>query len=215
MPPSDAPLSQAEWTQRLEPAFATSMRAVHEKITSESHVQRWLQRASFEAAQGLTAENHLQAEAEAHSRLLDDLTDTFPALVEAVTELTDGCGTLDLRWRPLNPNYSRIEVDFGRSFDIDVFYRCDTLDDDALQNALKRVHAALPESDPFPNRPQTATGLIAHDGDAVGFRWHKRLNDDGQPWLTGTILPASGETIDNIRPGAAPKALKEALAQAG
>lgn len=191
------------------------MRAVHEKITSEGHVQRWLQRASFEAAQGLTAANHLQAEAQAHARLLDDLTDTFPALVDAVRELTDGCGTLDLRWRPLNPNYSRIEVDFGRSFDIDVFYRCDTLDDDTIRDALKRIHGALPKSDPFPNRPQTATGLVAHDGEAVGFRWSKRLNDEGKEWLTGTILPASGETIDNIRPGSAPKALMNALSQAG
>lgn len=214
MPSSDAPPSTAEWKQRLRPLFAKSMRDVHERITSEPHVQRWLQRASFEVTENLMAENPFQAEAKAHARLLDHLVDTFPALVEAVDALTDGCGTLDVRWRPLNPNYSRIEVDFGRNHAIDVFYRCPTLDAADIRTALRHVREALPEGAPFPNRPQTATGLVAHDGRAVGVRWIRRVDDDGTNWLTGTLLHRDGTATENLRPDALPDALRNALAQA-
>ena len=212
---SSAPLlSASAWKERLAPAFTRSMRAVHEKITSQRSVQQWLQQASFQAAQNLTAANHFQAEAQAHARLLADLADTFPALVEAVHELTDGCGQLDLHWRPLNPNYSRVEVRFGRDFEIDVFYRCEAMDEANLQAALRCVKSVLPDSEPFPGRPQTATGLVAYAGRVAGFRWVRRLNDKRKTWVTGTVLPPNADAIENIRPSSALQVLRQVLVPA-
>lgn len=197
--PTAAPPSQNEWKDRIAPLLDTSLREVSERITSHPSIQSWLHEASFDAAQGFGGMSDMQAQAHAYGQMVDRLTQRFPALVDAVHDLTAGCGHLDLHWRPLEPNYSRIYINFGRNFSVDVFYRLDTLAPDEAQQALQTVKAALPRGTPFPNRPNTVTGIAGHDGTCVGIRFSDQVDEHGTRWLSVTLLPKHREPVKNLR----------------
>jgi hypothetical protein len=212
MPSSSETPTKEQWKDRLEPAFADSMEAVGERITNASAVQTWLHEASFEAAQGAAAMQGMQAEAEGYMHMMSDLEDTFPELVAAVEELTDGCGRLNVHWRPLTPNFSRVYVDFDTDYTVNVFCRVDERSPEAVRNALARIAEALPEGEPFPNRPNEATGLIACDGGSVGARIyeHAATEERGRR-RTVAVLPVDGRASDPMPRDAAVRALLDAL----
>jgi len=143
--PTVASPSTEEWKDRLAPLLDQSLQDVSEKITSHPSIQTWLHEATFEAVQGLTGVPDLQAQAQAHRRLLDQLEEHFAPLVDAVHDLTDGCGHLDVHWRPLEPNYSRVYVDFACTFTVDVFHRLDALMLDEATEKCTAQGPALPE----------------------------------------------------------------------
>lgn len=196
MPPASP--TKEEWLDRLRPLLHTSLDEVSERITSHPSVQSWLHEASFEAAQGLGGMPNMQAEAQAYGQMLDGLAEHFPALVEAVDALTQGCGQLDVHWRPLEPNYSRIYIRFERTFDIDLCYPLTSITREALTRAVHAVREALPDSMPFPNRPNEATGLIIYDGVDVGVRYTDRVGDDGQRWRRVTLLAPNREPLKGL-----------------
>jgi hypothetical protein len=193
-----APLTQDEWIDRLRPLLHTSLDEVSERITSHPSIQSWLHDASFEAAQGLGGMPSMQAEAQAYGRMLDGLKEHFPALVAAVDELTHNCGQLDLHWRPLEPNYSRIYIRFDRAFDIDLCYPLPSISREALAGALRAVRDALPRGAPFPNRPNTVTGLVVHTGTDVGVRYTDRIGDEGQRWRRVTLLAPPRDPLNGL-----------------
>lgn len=197
--PTAASLSQDEWTDRLAPLLDTSLREVSERITSHPSIQSWLHEASYEVAQEFGGMADMQAETQAYGAMIDRLEQRFPALVDAVHALTDGCGRLDLHWRPLDPNYSRVYIDFGRTFNVDVFYRLAALSPREAGRALQTVKTALPKGTPFPNRPNTATGIAGHNGTCVGIRYHDQVDEHGTRWHRVTLLPKSQEPIKNLR----------------
>lgn len=212
MSSSSTLLSKDEWKTRLEPALSESMQDVSERITSARSVQLWLHDASYEAAQDLARQSDLQAQAMAHRRMMDDFEETFGALIEAVHDLTEGCGTIELNWRPLAPNYSKLYIDFGRDFTADVFVRLSECTPDEAKRALDTVQAALPKGEPFPNRPNVATGLIAHAGQCVGLQVYDRIGDNRRRWRSVTLLPKEREPIENVRLDQAPRRLLKLLA---
>lgn len=202
------PPTQDEWIERLKPHLTRSLDDVSEEITSHPSIQSWLHRAPFEAAQPLGGMADLQARAHAHGRMQEDLKAQFPELVDAVRTLTQGCGHLDLHWRPLEPNYSRVYIDFRRGFDVALCYPLDTLAARAIQRALQAVEAALPAGTPFPNRPNTATGLVVHEGHGLGVRYTDRIGENDQRWRRVTLLPPDREPLKNLRPPEAPQAVR-------
>ena len=205
MPPSS--LSKAEWMERLRPLLTESLDALSERLTSHPSIQSWLHEASFEAAQGLGGMADMQAQAQAHGRMLDSLTDRFPELVDAVNALTHGCGTLDIHWRPLEPNYSRVYIAFNRSFDADLCCPIETVSRDAIDEAFHAVEDALPAGTPFPNRPNTATGLAVHHGIGVGVRYTDRVTETGQRLRRVTLLAPDRDPLENAKPDDAAAAL--------
>jgi hypothetical protein len=192
-------MTKEDWKERIEPHLSTSLREVSETITSAQPIQQWLHEASFEAAQGLADVQGMQAEAMGYMHMIDDLDDTFPELVAAVEELTDGYGSIDLDWRPLTPNFSRLYVDFDWEADVSVFTRLDgRARSDALK-ALDVVAGALPDSDPFPNRPNTATGVVAHDGRAIAVTASRHLGQsEGDTYVRFTLLPQDGQPLEDV-----------------
>lgn len=212
MPPSPDPPSKEQWMARLEPAFAESMEAVGERITNAPSIQTWLHEASFEAARGAAAMQGMQAEAEGYMHMMGDLEDTFPELVAAVEELTGGCGRLNVHWRPLTPNFSRVYVDFDTDYTVNVFCRVDERSPEAVRSALGRIAEALPDGEPFPNRPNEATGLLAREGPCVGARVleHAATDERGRR-RTVAVLPVDGPPSDPMAPDDAVRALLDAL----
>lgn len=206
MPPASP--TKDEWLDRLHPLLHTSLDEVSERITSHPSVQSWLHDASYEAAQGLGGMPNMQAEAQAYGQMLDGLEEHFPALVEAVDALTQGCGQLDLHWRPLEPNYSRIYLRFERAFEIDLCYPLASITREDLTSAVRAVREALPKSTPFPNRPNEVTGLVIHDGVDVGVRYTDRVGDDGQRWRRVTLLAEDREPLNDLTENDAVEALR-------
>lgn len=201
MPSSSSP-TKAEWVDRLRPAFDDSMEAVSERITSAASIQRWLHNASFEAAADVGSFDGAQAEAMGYMYMIDDLDAQFPELKAAVQELTDGCGSLDLSWRPLTPNFSRVYVDLGGDYDAKVFARIDAPTRSAVESALTRVARALPSGDPYPNRPHEVTGVVSCAGRCLGVRVRQHLADDGpSTYPTISLLPPGASATDPMRPG--------------
>lgn len=207
---SDAsnPATKADWKDRIEPLLSSSLQDVSDRITRSPSVQSWLQRASMEAAEGLVDTPGMQGEMMGYMRMMDDLEASLPALVAAVEELTDGCGTIDLNWRPLNPNFSRLYIDFDRDFTVKVFTRLADCSAEAVGSALNTVANALPGGDPFPNRPNTITGLVARNGSGLGVRVKEHLGEEGRRYRSVTLLPAGRDPMEGLEP---PVAVRQVL----
>jgi hypothetical protein len=207
------PSTKEDWKARIQPYLSTSLREVSDAITRTEVVQNWLHDASMEAAEGLGGVSGMQGEMQGYMRMMNALEDRFPELLVAVDELTEGCGQVDLHWRPMNPNFSRVKVTFDRDFTVKLFVRLDTPTLEAARTALHTVADALPEGDPFPNRPNTVTGLVAYDGSCLGVRVREHLGDEGQGrYRTVTLLPEDRDDIENLSEDEAARKLRQLLA---
>jgi len=188
-----------EWKDRIAPHLSTSLQTVSERITQTEAVQSWLHEASMAAAEGLGQMSGMQGEMMGYMRMMNDLEDTLPELLAAVNELTDGTGEVDLHWRPLQPNFSRLYVSFDRDYTVKLFVRLAQCTRESAQTALDTVAATLPSGDPFPNRPNEVTGLVARDDDAVGVRVKEHLREDGSGTTRSvTLLPPKQQPRENL-----------------
>ncbi|MFB6249553.1 MAG: hypothetical protein ABEL97_13385 [Salinibacter sp.] len=210
-------LTTDEWKTRIEPHLASSLQAVSDAITQTEAVQSWLHRASMEAAEGLGQMSGVQGEMQGYMNMMADLEDSLPNLVAAVEEATDGCGQVDLHWRPLQPNFSRLYVSFDRDFTVKVFLRLSECTDGAADTALRTVADALPKGEPFPNRPNTTTGLVAHDGQGLGVRVSEYLREEGSGTTRSvTLLPRDQGPLEQLsRPEAVREMLRNLCSGAG
>ena len=213
---ADTPrLSKDQWKQRIRPLLERSLQQVQKAITNERHVQSWIRSASFEAAMSIQNPADVQAEANAYRHLLDDLNDTFPELVEAVGELTGGCGTLDVNWRPLSPEYTSLYIDFGTDYKVDVFCKLKAAAPEEAQRALDLLARALPPSEPFPKRPNKAAGLLSLDDQCLGARLFERHPGDGKPRRSVTLQLARQEPVRDLTPAEAPAQIIDLLTPSG
>lgn len=207
------PRSKADWKARIEPHLSTSLQTVSEKIMRTDTVQRWLRKASMEAASELGNATGLQGEMKGYRQMMNALEDRFPELLGAVHELTDGHGRVELHWRPTNPNFTRLYVAFDRDYSVTVFVRLAEPTPEAARSVLQTVSDALPEGDPYPNRPNTATGLVAFEGRCLGVRVSERMGKDGDRRdRTVTLLPNDRTPIERLSPEVAVDRLLQLLA---
>lgn len=205
--------SKKEWKAHIEPHLSTSLQAVSDAITRTDEVQAWLRDASTAAAERLGSAGGMQGEMQGYVRMMNDLENRFPALLDAVDDLTEGCGQVDLHWRPTNPNLSRVQVAFDRNFTVDLFVRLDARTPEAVQEVIGTVADALPDGTPYPNRPNTVTGLVGHDGVCVGVRVREHLSEDRQgQYRTVTLLPDNQDDLENLSEKEAASHLLQMLA---
>ena len=205
--------TREDWKACIEPHLSTSLSGVSDALTRTDAVQEWLRDASTEAAEGLGGVSGMQGEMQGHVHMMNALEDRFPELLAAVDELTDGCGEVDLHWRPMNPSFSQVKISFDRGFSVKLFVRLTALTPEAAHSALETVADALPEGDPFPNRPNTVTGLVAHDGLCLGVRVREHLAEGGQGrYRTVTLLPTAHNAIENLSMDDAARCLCQLLA---
>jgi len=201
-------MTKSEWKDRIRPHLHRSMQDVSEVITSAPDVQSWLHEASYEAAEGLAEMHPMQAEATGHMRMLDDLQNAFPALVNAVDELTSGYGSLDIHWRPLTPNFSRVTLSFEREYSVKAFIPLNEASASSGQRAVDHLRDTLPKGDPFPNRPHEVTALLVHRDIPLGLRLHDRLTDDGRV-VSATLLPEGARPVEQLPLHIAPRAIAD------
>jgi hypothetical protein len=206
-------LPKDDWKARIEPHLAASLQTVSDKITQTEAVQTWLHDASMEAADGLGQMSGMQGEMMGYMRMMDDLEEALPNLLAAVDELTEGCGRVELHWRPLQPNFSRLYVDFDRDYNVKLFVRLGNCAAESARESLTTVAQALPKGDPFPNRPNTVTGFVAHDGQGVGVRVREHLRDDQSTARSVTLLPPDRSPIENLSPADAARQLLDLLCE--
>ncbi|MFP4227650.1 MAG: hypothetical protein ACLFTE_02355 [Salinivenus sp.] len=207
MAPDATRRSKDEWKARFQPHLSTSLQTVSERLTNAPAVQSWLRKASTKAAEGLQQSPGLQGEMRGYMDLTQDLEATFPALVDAVRETTDGCGRLDLDWRPFNPTLSRLYIAFDLDVSVALFCRLSDCSPEAAREALDTVAAALPEGDPFPNRPNAVTGLVAQSGSSLGVRVKEHRDPDRGKYRTVTLLPKERSPLESLSPSEAERAL--------
>lgn len=188
-----------EWTDRITPHLAHSLERVSEEITQSKPVQAWLRRASAEAAEGLMESTRLNGQMRGYLQVIDDLQDALPSLVTAIEEVTDGCGRLDLDWRPMNPTYSRLFVNFDCDFAVHSFHCLSPCTADEARAILRDVGDQLPEGRPFPNRPNVVTGYVGREGVGLGVRVkeHAETDSSGQ-YRTVALLPPGADPVDNL-----------------
>lgn len=201
-------MTKSEWKDRIQPHLHRSLQDVSDVITSAPPVQSWLHEASFEAVEGLAEMHPMQAEAMGHMRMLDDLRDTFPALVDAINELTSGYGSLDIHWRPLTPNFSRVTVSFDREYSVEAFIRLNDATPSAGQRAVDRLRDTLPKGDPFPNRPHEVTGLLVYRDIPLGLRLHDRVTDTGRE-VSATLFPEDARPVETLPLNVVPRAIAD------
>ncbi|PSQ97270.1 MAG: hypothetical protein BRD55_03020 [Bacteroidetes bacterium SW_9_63_38] len=183
-----------------------------ETITQTEAVQSWLREASTTAAEDLGQMQGMQGEMRGYTRMMDALEEALPELIAAVNELTDRCGNVDLNWRPHRPTLSRLCVSFDREYTVTLFVRLDACTDEAVQAALDTIADALPPGDPFPNRPNTVTGLVARDGQGIGVRLNERLRENGSGTTRSvTLLPGHRQPQEDLSRTEAVRQLRRAL----
>lgn len=162
-------------------------------------VQNWLRSASTAAAEGLGPTPGMQAEMTGYARLKRELQEALPQLAAAVDELTNGWGHLDVEWRPLQPTQSRVYVAFDCDFSVSVFCRLPECTPTAVREALSTVADALPQGEPFPNRPNKVTGLVASEQTKIGVRVKEHLRQDRSGRVrTVTLLPPNQSVLENL-----------------
>jgi hypothetical protein len=214
MSDSSRDLSIETWKERLAPHLSSSLREASEAMTSAAPVQAWLHEASFEAAQDVAHASGSQAQGMGYLYMIDTLETTVPNLLAAVRELTDGCGRVDLHWRPLSPSFSRLYIDFDWDASVDVFVRLTDATPEAVRNALRTVADALPGGRPYPNRPNEATGVVTHDGHGVAVRVLEHAGETDTTYRTVVVLPKDGDPTDPVSPNQALRAVQSALRDA-
>ncbi len=190
-------LSVDEWKTRIEPHLSSSLDTASDQITHAAPVQAWLRKASTKAAEDLGRAPGMPGEMQGYMQLTDDLEDTFPNLVAAVESLTDGWGRLDVEWRPLAPTQSRLHIRFDRNFTPALFCHLADCTRSAARAVLDLISDALPASDPFPKRPNTVTGLVAHRGTALGVRVKAHRSPEQGRYRTVTLLPKDRSPLEN------------------
>ena len=202
--------TKEDWTALLIPLLSTSVQAANERLMQTDEIRAWLREASTDAAEGLRQQPNMRGQMQGYTRLKSALNERFPKLLKAVEDLTDGCGTLDLNWAPMTPTLCRVEVQFHRDLSIDLFARLGAPTPEAARTALRTVTEALPDGTPFPSRPNTVTGLVAHDGSCLGVRVREHLGNDSQGrYRTVSLLPESRDAIENLSvQNAAPRLLQ-------
>lgn len=194
---STDPPTKDDWQARIASALQESVAAAGRAVTRAPAVQHWLRTRAVEI--GLDLENpSAEAQARTHRRLLDGLDDHLPGLFDAVDTATAGCATLNLHWRPLAPDYTRLYLDFGRGFDVQVFVRLDDPTPAAAITALQRVLDALPRGAPFPKRPNEAGGVIAVPDRCVGVRVFEHLTEQSARRRALILRPPDGRTLEDL-----------------
>jgi hypothetical protein len=124
----------------------------------------------------------------------------------AVDELSEGCVTVDLHWRPLDPSFTRIDLRTTDDHDSNVLLRLDAATEAAIRDALQTLAAALPEGDPFPNRPHEATGAVAFDGQCLTVRLREHTADEGT--RRSVLLLHGASSSDPFSVGQAVRAIR-------
>jgi hypothetical protein len=201
-----------EWKERIAPHLSPSLERASEAIMQTKAVQSWLRRAAAEAAEGLGRGPGLEAELQGYAQMKADLEDHLPNLVAAVEALTEGCGTVDLEWQPHQPNRSRVYVSFDRDYSVEAFCRLTDCTPQAARDALATVLEALPEGEPFPNRPNVVTGLVARDGTGVGVRVQEhRRSDEAGTTRRVTLLPPDSPDQESLSVSEAGRQLRQLL----
>lgn len=196
--PSDADrISRDEWRSRIEPHLSSSLQAVSDQITHSASVQAWLRKAATKAAEGLGQSPGMSGEMRGYMQLTQDLEAAFPNLTDAVETLTDGLGQLDVEWRPMAPTQSRLYIRFDRKFTPALFCHLDACTPEAARAVLNLVAEALPESDPFPNRPNVVTALVAYGDTALGVRVKAHRHPEQGRYRTVTLLPEGQSPLEN------------------
>ena len=190
-------LSVHDWMDRVRPHLSRSMQDASDAITNTARIQSWIHEASFKAVEGMGQMHAMQAEAMGHMRMLDDLHDTFPNLVEAVETLTNGYGSLDIHWRPLTPNFSRIRVTFNRSYNVHTFFELDGHTSSDTQEVLEMMADTLPKGAPFPRRPHEVTALVVYRDVPLGVRLREHLVDDARMKKV-TLLPDNAKPAEDL-----------------
>ena len=207
--------AKEEWKALLAPLLSTSVQATNERLMQTDAIQQWLRQASTEAAEGMRQRPDMQGQMHGYTQLKAAFNDRFPELLGAIEDLTEGCGTIDLDWTPMNPTLSRVEVDFHRDLSVDLFTRLDAPTPEAARAALHAVEQALPDGTPFPNRPNAVTGLVAHDGSCLGVRVREHLGGEGtRQYRTVTLLPEGQSDLENLSTQDAVPRLLQLLAPA-
>lgn len=191
-------LTKEEWLARLKPALDESTRAASRAMTNAAPIQSWLHDHALEAAMSLQGESDMEAATQAYGRLMDELQERFPALFEAVREVTGGCGRIGLNWRPLAPDYTTLYIDFGRDFDVKVFYEMEEATETEAGRALERVCKALPKGEPFPKRPNTSTGIVACRGQCLGVRFLDALTGQEDRRRSVTLFPKAQPPLEGL-----------------
>ena len=163
------------------------------------------------AAEGLGQMQGMQGEMMGYMRMMDELDEALPELIAAVDELTDGCGDVNLHWRPLQPNFSRLYVSFDREYTVKLFVRLDDCADEAVHAVLDTIADALPKGEPFPNRPNTITGLVARNGRSIGVRVKEHLREDGGTTRSVTLLPVDEQPKEDLSRAEAARLLRRTL----
>jgi len=201
-----------EWKERIAPHLSSSLERASEVIMQTKAVQSWLRRAAAEAAEGLGQGPGLSAEMQGYAQMKADLDEHLPSLVAAVEALTEGCGSVDLEWQPHQPNRSRLCVSFDRDYSVQLFCRLSDCTSEAAREALSTIVDALPDGEPFPNRPNEVTGLVARDKTGVGVRVKEHLRTDGAGTTQRvTLLPPSRTDQEALSLSEASRQLRQLL----
>lgn len=181
--------SRAEWVALLEGALEKPLREVHALLTQDAALQSWLQQAAFAAAMTLSTADDPTGWAACYDRLQQELERTFPELVAAVHEVTEGCGHLRLIWRDDAPQLSTVVIDFGRDYTVDLFLRLPAATLSALEQVFNRIAAWLPPDVPYPRRPHTLTALVAYQGRCPALRLLEHSTSEGLKRTVQLLLP--------------------------
>lgn len=201
-----------EWKKRIAPHLSTSLERTSEAIMQTKAAQAWLRRAASDVAEDLAPQHGLQTEMQGYAHMKNDLEQNLPNLVAAVETLTEGCGTVDLEWQPHQPSRSRLSVSFDREYAVTVFCRLQECTPEAAREALGTVADALPAGEPFPNRPNVVTGLVARNGTGIGVRVREHLRDDGAGTTRRvTLLPPDRNDRESLSASEAARQLLRLL----
>jgi hypothetical protein len=193
--------------------FLQSGRVVdaEEALTNQPDIRAWLVDAVYAA--GMRSGQEPDGFGREHDILLQELERQFPGEVAEVLEQTNGCGHIDIDWHPVTPEYAALFINFGRGLRAQ---RLECLEDThvvACTEALERLRAELPPTEPFPGHPHIRTAVIVTGNTCLGVRVTLRTEEDAPLYtlLTGQKehqdlrLPVAASKIEDLLGGGSPQ----------
>lgn len=162
-------MTTEDWFSVLAREPVTDLGLLKDRLTNHPEIQAWLPSASIRSVEGLEDMDEASMSAYAFGNLMADLEAAFPELVQAVRRLTGGCGKLTIHWRPSDPQYSTLGLEFGTAHDVHLLRNVSNERgiERAIVEFLNVLADKVPPGMPARGRPDRATGLVVRKDHCV------------------------------------------------
>lgn len=188
----------ADWSQTVLLLLSRTVTEAETDMSSRPDVASWLHQRALEAAMAMGTEGDLAAGTREAAAFSAEARQRYPDLDTAIREATGSHARLGVLFDPLNPDHSRLRIEFGEGRHIDAIRLLDRLHADPIVHALRDATAVLPRTDPFPGHPHRLHLALVFADFFLPLIIERRLPRGGRVETRFTLKPTGHQPVSEL-----------------